>query len=92
MVIGPWTLLLLFYFLRHLGEYSAVVGQISGAVLAAVYVWRYENVNDLAVRFLGIGADNWTIGCLLIVALVGLARLIWLRRNAGTPSTEPQAT
>jgi hypothetical protein len=92
MVIGPWTLLLLFYFLRHLGEYSSVVGQISGAVLAAVYVWRYENVNDLAVRFLGIGADNWTICCLLIVALVGLARLIWLRRNAGTPSTEPQAT
>jgi hypothetical protein len=80
LVIGPWALLLLFYFLRHLGQYSAIVGQISGVVVATVYVMRYENLNDWAVRVLGIGIDSWTIGYLVIIALVGLVRLFWPRR------------
>src|SRR5262249_41836479 len=77
LVIAPWALLLLFFFLRHLGEYSAIVGQISGVVIAAVYVWYYENLNDLAVRFLVIGADRSTISCLLIIALLGMFRVAW---------------
>ena len=86
LVIGPWALLLLFYFLRHLGE-SAIVGQISGAVVAAVYVLRYEDLNNWAVRLLGIGIDNWMIACLFTIALVGMVRLAWpWRTNASTPA------
>jgi len=89
LVIAPWALLLLFFFLRHLGEYSAVVGQISGVVVAAVYVWYYEHLNDLAVRFLGIGADSWAIACLLIIALLGVLRVAW--RPQGSAAAQGQA-
>jgi hypothetical protein len=87
LVIAPWALLLLFYFLRHLGAYSAIVGQISGVVVAAVYVLRYESLNDWAVRLLGTGMDIWTMAALIGIALAGLVCLIWPRRSrASTPS------
>ena len=88
LVIAPWTLLLLFYFLRHLGAYSAIVGQISGVVVAAVYVLRYESLNDWAVRLLGIGMDAWTMAALIVLAGVGLLFLLWRRRPqaAAAPS------
>ena len=56
LVIAPWALLLLFYFLRRLGKQGEMVGQISGVVLAAVAVLRYEQLNDWAVRLFGIGS------------------------------------
>jgi len=79
LVIAPWLLLLLFYFLRHLGKYSAIAGQITGAVMATVYVLRYEPINDLAVRLLGIGADNLSIACL--IAASGVLWFAWPRRH-----------
>jgi hypothetical protein len=87
LVIAPWALLLLFYFLRHLGAYSAIVGQISGVVVAAVYVLRYESLNDWAVRLLGIGADPWTMLALGGIALLGLALLVWPRGAAAAPTS-----
>lgn len=86
LVIAPWALLLLFYFLRHLGAYSAIVAQISGVVVAAVYVLRYEGLNDWAVRLLGIGMDAWSMAALLLVALTGLACLRWPRRSRAASS------
>jgi hypothetical protein len=67
--------------LRHLGKYSAIVGQISGVVVATVYVLRYENLNDWAVRLLGVGVDSWMIVGFIIIALIGLVRLFWPRRT-----------
>ena len=87
LVIAPWALLLLFYFLRHLGAYSAIVGQISGVVVAAVYVLRYESLNDWAVRLLGIGTDPWTMLALIGIALLGLALLVWPRGAAAAPTS-----
>jgi hypothetical protein len=88
LVIAPWALLLLFYFLRHLGAYSAIVGQISGVVVAAVYVLRYESLNDWAVRLLGIGADMGTMLALVGIALLGLALLLWPHgREAEAPTS-----
>ena len=62
LVIAPWALLLLFYFLRRFGKQGEMVGQISGVVLAAVAVLRYEQLNDWGVRLLGVGADQWVPG------------------------------
>src|SRR5262249_24146931 len=92
LVIGPWALLLLFYFLRHLGEYSAIVGQISGVVIAAVYVLRYESLNDWAVRLLGIGIGNWTLAGLLAIALMGLVWLALPSRLRATAPSYPAAS
>jgi hypothetical protein len=81
LVVGPWTLLLLFYFLRHLEKYSAVIGQISGAVIAAVYVLRYESVNDWSVLLLGIGASPLSIALLAAMSFAGVLWIIWPRSS-----------
>jgi len=81
LVVCPWTLLLLFYFLRHLEKYSAIIGQISGAVVAAVYVLRYESVNDWSVLFLGIGASALSIALLVAMSFAGVLWIIWPRRS-----------
>ena len=83
LVIAPWLLLLLFYFLRHLGKYSAILGQISAAVMAGVYLLRYEPINDLAVRLLGVGTDSVSIACLIATSVAGALWIIWPRRSEG---------
>jgi len=85
LVLVPWALLILFYFLRRLGKQGELVGQISGVVLAGVAVLRYEQLNDWVVRLFGIGADGWVLAVLIAIPLVGLGALLWLR-GAGTYS------
>jgi hypothetical protein len=85
LVIAPWALLLLFYFLRRLGKQGEMIGQISGVVVAAVAVLRYEQLNDWVVRLLGIGADPWIPVALAVVAVAGLLALLWFRRNSSYP-------
>ena len=82
LVLVPWALLLLFYFLRRLGRQGELVGQISGVVFAGVAVLRYEQLNDWVVRLFGIGADGWVLVVLIAIALIGLGTLLWFR-NAG---------
>ena len=91
LVIAPWALLLLFYFLRRFGKQGEMVGQISGVVLAAVAILRYEQLNDWGVRLLGIGADQWFLAALTVLAFGGLIALLWLRRNSRYPQA-PAAT
>lgn len=76
LVIVPWALLLLFYFLRRLGRRGEMIGQIAGVVTAAVAVLRYEDLNDWAVRLLGIGTNAWIIGALIALAVVGFVALV----------------
>jgi hypothetical protein len=83
LVIVPWALLLLFYFLRRLGRQGEMIGQIAGVVTAAVAVLRYEDLNDWAVRILGIGTNMWIVGVLVAIAIVGFVGLI--RRFRGVP-------
>jgi uncharacterized membrane protein (DUF485 family) len=82
LVLVPWALLLLFYFLRRLGRQGELVGQISGVVFAGVAVLRYEQLNDWVARLFGIGADGWVLAVLVVVPLIGLGALYWFR-NAG---------
>lgn len=89
LVIAPWALLLLFYFLRRLGRQGETIGQIAGVVTAGVAVLRYEDLNDWAVRLLGVGADRWIIGCLLALVGAGFLALLWPRpidRRQQTPA------
>ena len=85
LVIVPWALLLLFYFLRRLGKRAEMVGQIAGVVTAAVAVLRYEDLNDWAVRLLGIGADRWIVGVLAALAVIGFVVLMRPARNVADP-------
>jgi hypothetical protein len=86
LVIAPWALLLLFYFLRRLGKQGEMIGQIAGVVTAAVAVLRYEELNDWAVRLLGVGSQEWIIAGILVVALAGFVALLWPWRAHFVPS------
>jgi hypothetical protein len=80
LILVPWALLLLFYFLRRLGKQGEMIGQTSGVVFAGVAVLRYEQLNDWVVRLFGIGAEPWVLWALIGIAVVGLVALVWLKR------------
>jgi hypothetical protein len=84
LVIAPWVLLLLFYFLRRLGKNLEMVGQISGVIGGAIAVLRYEQINDWAVRLLGAGSERFIGVALIGIACAGLLALLWPRRGETT--------
>jgi hypothetical protein len=88
LVLVPWGLLLLFYFLRRLGRQGELVGQISGVVFAGVAVARYEQLNDWIVRLVGVGAAPWMLAALIGIALVGLVALFW-PKGVGVRASRP---
>ena len=77
LVIAPWALLLMFYFLRRLGKQGETIGRVAGVVTAGIAVLRYEELNDWAERLVGIGAAGWSIGMLTAIALGGFVALWW---------------
>ena len=84
-MIAPWALLLLFYFLRRLGKQGETIGQIAGVVTAAVAVLRYEDLNDWAVRLLGVGDQPVDRSAL------GSCRVSASSRCCGRSAIAPQA-
>lgn len=93
LVIVPWALLLLFYFLRRLRKNLEIVGQLAGVAASAIAVLRYEEINDWSVRLFGAGADNWTLGVLFAIAALGFIQLWWpLRMPVPVRGSPPAAT
>jgi len=88
LVIAPWALLLLFYFLRRLGKQGEMIGQIAGVVTAAVALLRYEDLNDWAVRLLGVGTNLWVVVVILGLTVAGFFALL---RPQGAGETPPPA-
>jgi hypothetical protein len=95
LVIVPWALLLLFYFLRRLRKNLEIVGQLAGVAASAIAILRYEEINDWSVRLFGAGADTWTIAILLGIAALGFVQLWWPFRMpvplGGAPQVAPAA-
>ena len=85
LVIVPWALFLLFYFLRRFGQQGQMIGQIAGCVTAAVAVLRYEDLNDWAVRLLGVGTNWYIIAVLVILAFAGFIGLVRPMRGTKGP-------
>ena len=77
LVIAPWALLLLVFFLSRMGRKVERLGQLAGAAASLVAVLRYEQLNDAAVRTLGVGAPFWMIVILIIFAGLCLTTLRW---------------
>jgi len=90
LVIVPWALLLLFYFLRRLRKNLEIVGQLAGVAASAIAILRYEEINDWSVRLFGAGADNWTLGVLFGIAALGFIQLWWPLRMPVPVGAPPQ--
>ena len=92
LVIAPWAILLLFFFLRRFGKNLAMVGQMGGIAGGLFAVLRYQDVNNWAQRFLGGGAEQWMAYVYAGLAVIGLALLLWPRKapqRAGYPHEKP---
>ena len=85
LVIAPWALLLLFYFLRRLGKQGEMIGQISGVIVAAVAVLRYEQLNDWVGRLFGSGMDEKMMIAQAVLAVLGLIALFAFRNFGPKP-------
>jgi hypothetical protein len=72
LVVAPWAMLLLFYYLQRFGKRIEVVGQILtvGATLLAVFA--RDEIKDWAVRLVGIGMPWWMGVVLGVFWLIGL--------------------
>ncbi len=79
LVIAPWALLLLIFFLARMGRKIERLGQLAGAGASVIAVLRYEQLNDAAVRTLGAGAPLWLIPLLLAACVFALTMLRWPR-------------
>jgi hypothetical protein len=87
LVIVPWALLLLFFFLRKLvGKDLARVGQMGGVLGGFFAVLRYPDINNWAQRFLGSGAEPWVFYVLVALGVLGLLTLLWLSRRGEPPA------
>jgi hypothetical protein len=81
LVIAPWAILLLFFFLRRFGKNLAMVGQMGGIAGGLFAVLRYQDVNNWAQRFLGGGAEQWMAYVYAGLAVIGLVVLLWPRKT-----------
>jgi hypothetical protein len=79
LVIAPWVVLLMFYFLRRLSRQAETIGQFSAVVVAAVALLRLDQLNDWLARLFGVGATEAILAAQIGLALAGLLALHWMR-------------
>jgi hypothetical protein len=92
LVIGPWFVLLLFYFLHRLGRDREMLGKIAGLLASLVAILRYQEINDWSVRLVGAGVEPWAIGLMVMIALAGYAALFWPLNSAAMADDAPRAS
>jgi hypothetical protein len=80
LVVGPWSLLLIFYFLRRFARRVEVIGQIVGVAGGLLAVVARDELKDWSVRLVGIGMPWWMLGVLGILLILGFATLFWPQR------------
>jgi hypothetical protein len=59
LVVAPWALLLLIFFLGRMGRKVERLGQLAGAAASVVAVLRYQEMTDVGIRVFGVGAPLW---------------------------------
>ncbi|MEL6375260.1 MAG: hypothetical protein AAFR04_14990 [Pseudomonadota bacterium] len=82
----PWAMLLLFYFTRRFGHRGENLARMAGTVISGVALLRYEDLMNIAVRSSGSGAGLPELMVMLALFGVGLAVLLWPRKNDALPN------
>ncbi len=73
VLFGIWALMLLFFFFRSFPEAIKRAGQIAGVVGSAIAFFQFEEIVDALSRMAGSGADQVSVGIMLLALLILLA-------------------
>jgi hypothetical protein len=86
LIFVPWAVLLIFYFMERLGRDLERVAQIATIVGSGYTLLRYQQINDLTARVLGVGAEWWHF---VLLGIIGLALLAILLQPLWRRAPEP---
>lgn len=73
VLFGVWALMLLFFFFRSFPEAIKRAGQIAGVVGSAIAFFQFDEIVDALTRMAGSGADQISVGIVLLALLLLLA-------------------
>ena len=77
LLIAPWALLLLLYFMKRLGPDIARYGQPASVAASVGAIFLRDDLNDWALRLVGAGAQAATIALMLALVVAGFVALRW---------------
>jgi len=89
LMVGPWALLLLFFFLTRFSERRRNLGRAAGTAVGALAVFKFEEATDAAVKLTGSGMGGVGLVGLVVFAIATLFGMILLRRllvGSGRPA------
>lgn len=89
VIFGVWSLMLLFFFFRSFPETVKRVGQIAGVIASALAFLRFDEIVGALSRMMGSGADQTTIG---IVLLVVISIILFATLNRRLLTSDPGAS
>lgn len=85
LVAAPWSMLLLFYYLRRFARNIEVLGQIVGVAGGVTALIVRDELKDWSVRLVGIGMPWWMPWVMLALCIAGIVALFVPRVDAFGP-------
>lgn len=76
LVVAPWSMLLLFYYLKRFARRVEVIGQIVGVAGGLLAVIVRDDLKDWAVKFVGIGMPWWMLIVLGLAWIAGMVAVL----------------
>ena len=88
VLFGIWALMFLFFFFRSFPEAVKRAGQIAGVIGSAIAFFRFDEIVDALSRMAGSGADQFSVGIVLLAMLI-LLGVISASKHLLTPASGP---
>lgn len=81
VLVGPWALLLLYFFLSRVSERRRVIGRVAGTAVGALAVIKFDALTDYSAALLGSGVGVQGVARIIAVAVGALLLMTWLHRR-----------
>lgn len=91
LLVAPWALLLLFYFLRRLGQRAETIGRVGGIAASIVAILTFDDLVNWGARIAGIGADRVSLSILGAIVLGALFVVLFPWRHVSLKEVKAQA-
>ena len=91
LLVAPWALLLLFYFLRRLGQRAETIGRVGGIAASVVAILTFDDLVNWGARIAGIGTDWATLGILVAIVLLALFVVLYPWKHVSLKDAKAEA-